>query len=153
MPELEGKPRVLIACCNGTGWIHKLVFFEVMKMLGDPRVEATFIAPTWTPFVQNLHKTTAETDAIYIDRGGLDPQFVAANRWTEEGWQAELPSVDALRAPVTRWVEKVCTRQIWPSQKAAIRALVLMGASPRDSKVAARAAYAKGKQQRATARV
>ena len=61
------KPKVLVACCNGDGWIHKLVAFAAIRMLGDPRVEATFIAPTWSPFVQNLHKTTIDFLA-----GGFD---------------------------------------------------------------------------------
>ena len=51
------RRRVLVACCNGSAKIHKLVVFAVMKMMQDPRHTVTFIAPTWSPYVQNLHKT------------------------------------------------------------------------------------------------
>ncbi len=55
-----GKPRVLIACPNGDGWLHKLVVFSVLNMLQDSRVEATFIAPTNRPYVHNLHKVALD---------------------------------------------------------------------------------------------
>ena len=51
------RRRVLVACCNGRGWIHKRVVFSVIKMLQDPRHTPNFIAPTHSPFVQNLHLT------------------------------------------------------------------------------------------------
>jgi hypothetical protein len=57
-------------------------------------------------------------------------------------WEPALPSADGLRPAVTQWVEKVAAKRgVWPSQAAAIRALVLHGASPREAKAAARAAY------------
>lgn len=59
------------------------------------------------------------------------------------GWQAALPSAESLRHPVENWVARVASRRgIWPSQKAAISALVLHGASPREARAAARATFA-----------
>lgn len=58
------------------------------------------------------------------------------------GWQEELPSAESLRHPVENWVARVaCQRGVWPSQQAAIRALVLDGASPVEAHSAARAAF------------
>jgi hypothetical protein len=58
------------------------------------------------------------------------------------GWQAALPSAESLRRPVENWVARVARRRgIWPSQKAAISALVLHGASPTEARSAARAAF------------
>ena len=51
----KGKPRVLLSVPCGTGWMHKSVVFAVARMLGDPRVDVTFIAPTHQPFVHALH--------------------------------------------------------------------------------------------------
>lgn len=42
-----------------------------------------------------LRKTVAETDAIYIAAGVLDPQHVAQGRFGDRGWQYELPPVDS----------------------------------------------------------
>ena len=57
-------------------------------------------------------------------------------------WEPKLPSADGLRGAVGVWVGKVAARRdVWPSQAAAIRALVLHGASPQEAKAAARAAY------------
>lgn len=50
------KPKVLISVPNGDGWTHKIVTFTVMKMLQDPRVTSEYIAPTWSPYENNLHK-------------------------------------------------------------------------------------------------
>jgi hypothetical protein len=59
------------------------------------------------------------------------------------GWHEELPSAESLRRPVENWVARVNSqRGIWPSQKAAIGALVLHGASPVEARNAARAAFA-----------
>ena len=59
------------------------------------------------------------------------------------GWQEVLPSSDSLRPRAERWVEKVATlKHVWPSQAAAIGALVLHGASPREARAAARATFA-----------
>ncbi|NIV31612.1 MAG: hypothetical protein GWN58_19635 [Anaerolineae bacterium] len=59
------------------------------------------------------------------------------------GWHKELPSAESLRTPVENWVRRVAARRtIWPSQKAAISALVLHGASPWEARNAARAAFA-----------
>jgi len=53
--------KVLIACCNGKGWIHKSVMFAVMKMLGDTRGNTVhFIAPTHTPLVNNQHRVVED---------------------------------------------------------------------------------------------
>lgn len=59
------KRKVLVACCNGKGWIHKRVMFAIMRMAQDRRHQMTFIAPTHSPFVQNLHKTVNE----FLERG------------------------------------------------------------------------------------
>jgi hypothetical protein len=59
------------------------------------------------------------------------------------GWQEALPSADSPRPRAERWVEKVAARKrVWPSQQAAIRALVLQNASPAGARRAAQAAYA-----------
>ena len=53
-----------------------------------------------------------------------------------------MPSAEGLHPGVEQWVEKVAARRdVWPSQAAAIRALVLHGASPQEAKIAAWAAY------------
>jgi len=57
-------------------------------------------------------------------------------------WVAPLPSAAGMRAAVEQWVEKVSARRdVWPSQKAAVTALVLHGASPQEARQAARAAF------------
>jgi len=59
------------------------------------------------------------------------------------GWHDELPSAESLRRPVEDWVGKMSrTSGIWPSQKAAVKALVLHGASPHEARAAARTAFA-----------
>ena len=55
------------------------------------------------------------------------------------GWHEELPSAESLRRPVEDWVAR--QRGVWPSQRAAISALLLHGASPREARSAARAAF------------
>ena len=58
------------------------------------------------------------------------------------GWHKELPSAKSLRRPVEDWVPRVVNKRgVWPSQRAAIGALVLHGASPREARAAARAAF------------
>ena len=58
------------------------------------------------------------------------------------GWHEELPSAESLRHPVENWVARVARqRGVWPSQRAAISALVLHGASPAEARNAARAAF------------
>lgn len=57
------RKRVLIACPNGDAYLHKLVVFAVLRMLQDGRHETNFIAPTWSPFVLNLHKIVADVIA------------------------------------------------------------------------------------------
>ena len=49
------KKKVLIACPNGDGWIHKHVVNVLMKFLHDTRFHVEIILPTHRPFVQNLH--------------------------------------------------------------------------------------------------
>ena len=49
---------------------------------------------------------------------------------------------ESLRHPVENWVARVARqRGVWPSQRAAISALVLHGASPREARSAAKAAF------------
>ena len=58
------------------------------------------------------------------------------------GWHEELPSAESLRHPVGNWVARVARqRGVWPSQRVAIAALVLHGASPAGARNAARAAF------------
>lgn len=47
-----------------------------------------------------LRKTIAETDAIYIAAGVLDPQHVAKGRFGPRGWQQDLPPVETVDSPV-----------------------------------------------------
>ena len=42
----------------------------------------------------NLRKTVADTDALYLDRGVLDPMVVADGRFGEDGWKLDLPFED-----------------------------------------------------------
>jgi len=57
-------------------------------------------------------------------------------------WHEELPSAESLRRPVENWVARVARqRGVWPSQRAAISALVLHGASPVEARNVARVAF------------
>jgi len=57
-------------------------------------------------------------------------------------WDAEMPSAGALQPRVAAWIDKVAAHKgVWPSQAAAITALVLKGASPREAKAASQRAY------------
>jgi hypothetical protein len=59
------------------------------------------------------------------------------------GWSAAEASAEGMESAVTGWVEKVTAlRGVWKSQAAAIGALVLHGASPREARAAARATFA-----------
>ena len=58
------------------------------------------------------------------------------------GWEYELPTADGLRRSVEGWVGRACNAKgVWPSQAAAIQALVLYGASPTEARAAAQAAF------------
>jgi len=58
------------------------------------------------------------------------------------GWEYELPTADGLRRSVEEWVGRACNAKgVWPSQAAAIQALVLYGASPTEARTAAQAAF------------
>lgn len=41
-----------------------------------------------------LRKTTAETDALYLDRGVIDPAQVAEGRFGRDGWRLDLPALE-----------------------------------------------------------
>lgn len=57
-------------------------------------------------------------------------------------WEHESPSASALQARAEQWVAKVAAHKgVWPSQAAAIGALVLKGASPREAKAVGQKAY------------
>jgi hypothetical protein len=59
------------------------------------------------------------------------------------GWGTAQASADGMRSAVTGWVEKIAAlRGVWKSQAAAVSALVLHGASPREARAAARATFA-----------
>ncbi len=47
----------------------------------------------------NLRKTVADTDAVYIDRGVLDPARVTEARYGEKGWQMDIAPPDVAAAP------------------------------------------------------
>jgi ABC-type ATPase involved in cell division len=87
--------------------------------------------------VKDLHRL-ADRQALYeafCEHFGVDGTG---------GWEPELPSADGLRSAIETWVEKVAAKRgVWPSQAAAIRALALHGASPREAKAAAQAAYSR----------
>jgi len=58
------------------------------------------------------------------------------------GWEYELPTAEGLRRSVEEWVGRACNAKgMWPSQAAAIQALVLYGASPTEARAAAQAAF------------
>ena len=58
------------------------------------------------------------------------------------GWSAAEASADGMESAVTGWVEKVAAlRGVWPSQAAAVSALVLHGGSPAKARSASRAAF------------
>jgi hypothetical protein len=59
------------------------------------------------------------------------------------GWSAAEASAKGMEDRATAWVEQVTAlRGVWPSQAAAVSALVLHGASPREARAAARATFA-----------
>jgi len=66
--------------------------------------------------------------------------------WGVDGtseWEPVLPTADGIRAGIEAWMKKAVSQcGVWPSQKAAIEAVVLHGASPQEARAAARAAYA-----------
>jgi len=66
--------------------------------------------------------------------------------WNVDGsseWEAALPSAESLRAPVKAWFDITAkARGVWPSQAAAVGAVVLHGDSPAEATTAARATFA-----------
>ena len=52
--------RVLISCCNGSGWVRKELMFALVRMFGYEKHEKKLIAPTKKPFVANLHLAVNE---------------------------------------------------------------------------------------------
>lgn len=54
------RRKVLVACCNGTARIHKLVVMAAIRMLQDRRHEVRFIMPTHSPLVNNQHKVVED---------------------------------------------------------------------------------------------
>jgi hypothetical protein len=59
------------------------------------------------------------------------------------GWSTVEASAEGMESAVTGWVGKVTAlRGVWKSQAAAVSALVLHGASPREARAAARATFA-----------
>jgi len=61
---------------------------------------------------------------------------------TTYGWNATLATAKGMEHRATAWVEKVAPRCKWPSQAAAVSALVLHDASPGEAKAASRTTYA-----------
>jgi hypothetical protein len=58
------------------------------------------------------------------------------------GWSATLATAKGMEHRATAWVEKIAPRCKWPSQAAAVQALVLHDASPGEAKAASRTTYA-----------
>ena len=57
-------------------------------------------------------------------------------------WHEEMPSAESLRRPVEDWVQCVVgKRGVWPSQRAAVTALMMHGTPPAEARRAARAAF------------
>lgn len=65
--EPAKRKRVLVSCCNGTGWIHKLVVHALIRIVADPRYDAHLLMPTHRPYVNNLHLVVRDVLA-----GGFD---------------------------------------------------------------------------------
>lgn len=61
------RPKVLIAVPNGSGWIHKSVVFQTIRMLGDSRFDSKLILPTRRPYVANLHAIARDMIARGFD--------------------------------------------------------------------------------------
>jgi len=53
---MKKQTSVLIACPTGSAWVHKKILFAVVNLLGDKRYKKSFQAPTWTPYIQALHR-------------------------------------------------------------------------------------------------
>jgi hypothetical protein len=59
------------------------------------------------------------------------------------GWDAVQATAKGMEDRAIAWVEQVTAlRGVWPSQAAAVSALVLHGASPAEARAAARATFA-----------
>ncbi len=70
------------------------LLFATLGIEGEPSI--TF-APLGSPSPNEealRRKTIAETDALYVQAGVLDPDHVLAGRFGEAGWQDELPPAE-----------------------------------------------------------
>jgi len=126
---------------DGTGYYLRYVLAEVLADEPDGSVRAVARAlarrvalmPVVVQVEDGQSREEALAEALCWFLGG-DGTF---------GWHEELPSAESLRRPVEDWVARVARqRGVWPSQRAAISALVLHGASPREARAAARATFA-----------
>ena len=70
------------------------LLFATLGIEGEPSI--TF-APLGSPSPSEealRRKTIAETDALYVQAGVLDPDHILSGRFGEAGWQDELPPAD-----------------------------------------------------------
>lgn len=51
--------KVLVSLPN-QNYIHKQVAMAALRMIGDPRVKATVIMPTWKPYEHNLNRIAVD---------------------------------------------------------------------------------------------
>lgn len=54
------RPRVLVSCCTGDGWVHKLVTLALLRLQQDRRYDVTIIMPTWRPYEHALNRVVQD---------------------------------------------------------------------------------------------
>lgn len=134
LPALAGAPLPL------DYWEQEVV--SAMRALADAVAdESEGVALT---VAHSLAEELVSRGLVINSRGRLVGEFAELFGVDGTGhWDPVLPTAQGLRSRAEAWVEKVEALNIWPSQKAAIKALVLQGASPGEARAAARAAFAR----------
>ena len=84
-PKLVKLYRVILGAANGP---TNGVLPEKWSIEFQPLDEPTEMQ------IATMRKTIAETDAIYLQWGVVDPDQVADGRFSVEGWKFELPSIE-----------------------------------------------------------
>lgn len=56
---------VYVTCPNGSGYLHKLVHFAIVRILADGRFKIRHDCPTHSPYVNNLHRCMHD----FLDNG------------------------------------------------------------------------------------
>lgn len=64
-PNPEKRQSAYVTVPNGSGTLHKLVHFAVIRILQDPRYTLRHDCPTHSPYVHNLHRCTQD----FLDSG------------------------------------------------------------------------------------